>query len=110
MAEWAGDLVDLFPAYEDDGVSPPDWDGDVVALTLEKEVAYPIDWPSFLSPPAPIPTGPYTNYYVMRGFRHAHIPPDFETWIAVGLPNALNPSGEPIQDVSIQLTWFEINV
>jgi len=110
MAELNGDLVD-FSLYEEDAPINREMDGDSLDSVLVKDTVFPRAWPSILPHPAPPVAGLYTNYYVMRGFRYMHAPtPDFETWVAAGGPNAINPSGEPIQDVSIQLSWFEINV
>jgi hypothetical protein len=109
MADLIGELVDL-SLYEEVS-SNREMDGDSLELVLVKDAVLPRSWPSMLTPPAPPLAGLYTSYYLMRGFRHLHAPtPDFETWVAAGVPNALNPSGEPIQDVSIQLAWFEVNL
>jgi len=45
--------------------------------------------------------------FLMRGWRPLHVPPDYELWIAVGSPNTSNPSGEPIQDITVQSSWDE---
>jgi hypothetical protein len=41
--------------------------------------------------------------YLMRGWRPSHL--DYETWVAQGAPNNDNPSGEPIQNVTVQTAW-----
>lgn len=41
--------------------------------------------------------------YLMRGWRPSHL--DYETWVAQGAPNNDNPSGEPVQNVTVQTAW-----
>jgi hypothetical protein len=45
------------------------------------------------------------KHFHMRAYRYNNAPPDYETWIAHGVPNANNPSTDPITDLTVTSWW-----
>lgn len=43
--------------------------------------------------------------YLLRGYLYERNPPEYEQWVSTGLPFSSNPSGEPIQNVTVLAVW-----
>ena len=60
--------------------------------------------PAGATTPLVVPEVVSTLRFLMRAYRPGS--DDFETWIAVGVPNNENPSGQPIENLTVQASWF----